>query len=109
MTPVLTREDELCLLLARGQLIPEERTRVLEFLATPLQWPLLLERAYSHQVYPLLYRNLLDLGFPGVPEASAGRTERPLPGQRATQPVAGGRIGPVAQFAGRRRNTGRSA
>ena len=28
-----------------------------------------MERAYSHQVYPLVYRNLLDLGFPGVPEA----------------------------------------
>jgi hypothetical protein len=69
MTPVLTPEDELCLLLARGQLNPEERTRILEFLAIPLQWPLLLERAYSHQVYPLLYRNLRDLGFSGVPDA----------------------------------------
>jgi hypothetical protein len=68
MTPVLTREDELCLLLARGKLSSEERIRALQFLGTPLQWPLLLERAYSHQVYPLVYRNLLDLGFPGVPE-----------------------------------------
>jgi hypothetical protein len=39
MTPVLTPEDELCLLLARGQLNPEERTRILQFLAIPLQWP----------------------------------------------------------------------
>jgi hypothetical protein len=69
MTPVMTREDELCLLLARGKLNPDERTRVLQFLATPLRWPLLLERAYSHQVYPLVYRNLRELGFPGVPEA----------------------------------------
>ncbi len=68
-TPVLSREDELCLLLARGKLNPEERARVLQFLAIPLQWPLLLERAYSHQVYPLIYRNLLEFGFPGVPEA----------------------------------------
>ncbi len=69
MTPVLTREDELCLLLARGKLNSEERARVLQFLATPLQWPLFLERAYRHQVYPLVYRNLLEFGFPGVPEA----------------------------------------
>jgi Uncharacterised nucleotidyltransferase len=61
-------EDELCLLLARGQLSPEVRTRILQFLATSLQWPLILERARSHQVYPLLYRNLRDLGFPSVSE-----------------------------------------
>jgi len=67
LTPVRSREDELCLLLARGKLSSEERARTLQFLATPLQWPLILERAYSHQVYPLLYRHLLELGFPGVP------------------------------------------
>jgi len=60
-------EDQLCLLLARGHLNPEKRTRTQQFLATPLQWALILERAYSHQVYPRLYRNLLELGFPGVP------------------------------------------
>jgi hypothetical protein len=60
-------EDQLCLLLTRGHLNPEVRTRTLQFLANPLQWALILERAYSHQVYPLLYRNLLELGFPGVP------------------------------------------
>jgi len=65
----MTPEDQLCLLLARGQVSPEVRTRILHFLATPLQWPLVLERARTHQVYPLLYRNLRDLGFPGVPEA----------------------------------------
>src|SRR5713226_5292851 len=68
MAGAMSREDQLCLLLARGQLTPEGRSRILELLATPLQWPLILERAYSHQVYPLLYRNLRDLGFPGVPE-----------------------------------------
>lgn len=61
-------EDQLCLLLARGQLTSDERSRILQFLANPLQWPVILERACSHQVYPLLYRNLRDLGFPGVPE-----------------------------------------
>jgi hypothetical protein len=64
MTPVLTREDELCLLLARGKLSSGQRARALQLLATPPQWPLL---RYSHQVYPLVYRNLLELGFPGVP------------------------------------------
>jgi hypothetical protein len=55
MTPARSREDELCLLLAGGKLSSEERARTLQCLATPLQWPLILERAYSHQVYPLLY------------------------------------------------------
>ncbi len=69
VSPALGPEDQLCLLLARGQLTPEVQTRSLQFLATPLQWPLIMKRAYSHQVYPLLYRNLRDLSFPGVPEA----------------------------------------
>lgn len=67
-TPVMTRENELCLLLARGQRSPEVHGRILELLARPLQWPLILERARSHQVYPLVYRSLRDLDFPGVPE-----------------------------------------
>ena len=65
----MTKEDQLCLLLARGELIPEGRPRILDLLATPLHWPRILECAYSHQIYPLLYRNLLALGFPNVPEA----------------------------------------
>jgi hypothetical protein len=65
----MTPEDQLCLLLARGQVSPEVRSRSLQFLATPLQWAAVLERACAQQVYPLLYRNLRDLGFPGVPEA----------------------------------------
>ena len=65
----MTNEDQLCLLLARGELIPEGRPRILDLLATPLHWPRILECAYSHQIYPLLYRNLLALGFPNVPEA----------------------------------------
>lgn len=65
----LSAEDQLCLLLARGSLTTAERTRAEGFLATPLRWPVILEHAYSHQVYPLLYRNLQDLGFPRVPEA----------------------------------------
>ncbi len=68
-TPAMSPEDKLCLLLARGRLSPELQTRILDYLASPLQWPMVLERAYAHQVYPLLYRNLRLLGFPGVPPA----------------------------------------
>jgi hypothetical protein len=69
MVSSMTPEDELCLLLARGQLTSEVRTRALELLSTPLRWPVIMERARSHQVFTLLYRNLNDLGFNGVPEA----------------------------------------
>ena len=68
MTRTMIPEDQLCLLLACGHLTPELRSRSLDFLATSLRRPLVLERAYSHQVYPLLHRNLRDLGFPGVPD-----------------------------------------
>ncbi|MGH9503138.1 MAG: nucleotidyltransferase domain-containing protein [Terriglobales bacterium] len=68
-TPASSPEDQLCLLLARGELTSEVRSRILDSLATPLRWPTVMERARSHQVYPLLYRNLRELGFPGVPEA----------------------------------------
>jgi len=63
----LASEDELCLLLARGQLSSEVRQRALELLATPLRWDLLLQRASEHQVSPLLYRSLRTLEFPHVP------------------------------------------
>ncbi len=69
LSPAFSGEDQLCLLLARGHLTPQVRNRCLQFLASPLQWSVIMERACSHQVYPLLYRNLRDLGFPGVPEA----------------------------------------
>ena len=69
MVSSMTPEDELCLLLARGQLTSEGRARALELLSTPLRWPVIMERARSHQVYPLVYRSLSDLGFSGVPEA----------------------------------------
>ena len=62
-------EDRLCLLLARGQIQPDVEQRILKLLGTPLCWPLLLERSYAHQVYPLVYRNLRQLGFPGIPDA----------------------------------------
>ena len=67
ISPRLTREDRFCLLLSRGQLTPDEQACAREFLSGPVQWSLLLDRAYAHQVYPLVYRNLLQLGFPAVP------------------------------------------
>lgn len=68
ISPHLTREDRLCLLLCRGQLTLDEQARAREFLTDPLQWSLLLERAYTHDVYPLVYRNLRQLDFSAVPQ-----------------------------------------
>ncbi|HKV80683.1 MAG TPA: nucleotidyltransferase family protein [Candidatus Sulfotelmatobacter sp.] len=68
MSPQVNREDRLCLLLCRRQLTLDEQARAREFLSAPLQWPLLLERAYAHGVYPLVYRNLRQLGFSAVPD-----------------------------------------
>jgi hypothetical protein len=68
MSSHLTREDRLCLLLCRGQLTPDEQARARELLSSPLEWSLLLERAYTHGVYPLVYCNLRQLGFSAVPQ-----------------------------------------
>lgn len=62
-----SREDELLLLLARGTLTPEIRGKALAYLEQELSWPLILRQALAHDVSPLLYRNLLTLGFLGVP------------------------------------------
>ena len=62
-------EDELCLLLARGQLSPEARERTLSVLAGPLQWTRVFESARRCQIFPLLCAGLHTLGFPGVPNS----------------------------------------
>ena len=62
-----TPEDQLILLLARGALTPHVQAQALVLLAMPLRWDLILEGAVAHEVYPLLYRNLRRVGFPGVP------------------------------------------
>ncbi len=64
-----TNEDRLCLLLARGPLTAGEQSRACDLLIARLDWQLILDRARAHQVYPLLYRNLRQLGFPSVPDA----------------------------------------
>jgi hypothetical protein len=63
----LSPEDQTILLLARGKLTPQIQERALVLLARPLRWDLILERVRVHQVYPLLFRNLDRLGFPGMP------------------------------------------
>jgi hypothetical protein len=60
-------EDQLCLLVARGELTPHVQEQARALLATPLRWDVILERAVAHEVYPLLYRNFRRLAFPGVP------------------------------------------
>ena len=64
----LLPEDELCLLLARGQLPPSVRTRALELLARSIRWEEVLRRGEEHRVTPLLYRSLVELEFPGAPD-----------------------------------------
>ncbi len=68
MQSALAPEDQLLLLLARGNLLPLVQEQALALVATPLRWNLIVERAKAQEVYPLLYRNLATLGFPGVPE-----------------------------------------
>src|SRR5262249_5178307 len=62
-------EDSLCLLLARGRLTANEQFHSRELLSSPLDWSHVLERAYAHGVYPLVYSNLRELGFSGAPDA----------------------------------------
>ncbi|HEV2493654.1 MAG TPA: nucleotidyltransferase family protein [Terriglobia bacterium] len=67
----LAPEDELCLLLARLQLFVEREERARELLAQPLRWDLLLERARTHEILPLVCHHLRALGWLGVPQAAA--------------------------------------
>ena len=74
--PDMASEDRLCLLLARREIPPDLRKLILQLLSAPLRWPVVLERLSNHQIQPLAYRNLLDLGFPGVPDAVQGELKR---------------------------------
>ena len=65
----LSLEDHLCLLLSRGQLVPTHEVQVRELLSLPVRWPKLLELVYAHETWPLVYRNLRELGFLSVPDA----------------------------------------
>ncbi len=63
----LTPEDQLCLLLARGRFSPEVAKSSVERLQSGLHWDVLLERARTHGLIPLLYHRLGALDFCGVP------------------------------------------
>jgi putative nucleotidyltransferase-like protein len=68
-------EDELCLLLAPGQLPPETERRAREILAQRLRWDMILEQARLQDVLPLIHRSLQTLGMPGVSDAVAAELE----------------------------------
>jgi putative nucleotidyltransferase-like protein len=57
----MTSEDEVILLLGRGQLPSGARRHALSGLALPLDWDLIVERLLAEKVYPLFYRNLESL------------------------------------------------
>jgi len=65
----LSLEEHLCLLLSRGQLLPAHEVQVRELLSLPVRWPELLELVYAQETWPLVYRNLRELGFFSVPDA----------------------------------------
>ncbi len=65
--PISFSEDQLCLLLARRELVPHVQGQARALLATTLCWERVLGLASAQGVFPLLYHNLQMLGFPGVP------------------------------------------
>ncbi len=64
---VLSPEDRLILLLARGRLPPPLVEEARSLLATPLGWDRVLERATVHEVYPLVHHHLRALDPPRIP------------------------------------------
>jgi hypothetical protein len=59
-------EHRLCLSLSCGQLSSDQRSRVLELLSQPVKWPEFLRIVYAQETWPLVYRNLRELGFPAT-------------------------------------------
>ena len=64
---ILTLEDRLILLLARGRLPPLLAEEARSLLARPLRWDRVLQQARAQEVYPLVHRNLRALDPPGIP------------------------------------------
>lgn len=64
----LLPEDRLCLYLAQAHLNDQARERALALLARKLQWERVIAQVYSNEVFPLVYRNLRELGFSCVPQ-----------------------------------------
>jgi hypothetical protein len=67
--------DELVLLLSRKTLTPEERERSRRILSAGVEWTRVLNHARDHEVSPMLYRNLEELGFPGMPQEARAPLE----------------------------------
>jgi hypothetical protein len=65
----LTREDQLCLLLARGRFPPDVAKRAVDRLEAGLHCDVLLDRARTHGLIPLLYHRLRTLEFRGIPKS----------------------------------------
>jgi hypothetical protein len=61
-------EDQLCLMLARGDLSGKVRERTFQLLASPLRWPRFLEHARQYDICPIIYQSLETLGFRYVPD-----------------------------------------
>jgi len=68
MPEALTPEDQLCLLLACGRFSPDVAKRVVNRLEAQPCWEVLLERARTYGLIPLLYHRLRALDFRGVPQ-----------------------------------------
>ena len=60
-------EHRLCLSLSCGQLSSHQRSRALELLSQPVNWREFLHIVYAQETWPLVYRNLRELGFPAIP------------------------------------------
>jgi hypothetical protein len=67
MSEGLSPEDQLCLLFARGRFSPDVAKQAVERLDAGPHWDVLLERARTHGLIPLLYHRLRGLDFRGVP------------------------------------------
>lgn len=59
-------EDQLCLLLARGRFTPGVAKQAVDRLEAGVRWDVLLQRARTHGLIPLLYHRLRALDFCGV-------------------------------------------
>jgi hypothetical protein len=68
----MTSEEQLILLLGRGQLPSDSRRQALPLLASPLDWDLIVERVLAEGVDPLFFRNLEALSL----EQGAGSGEQ---------------------------------
>jgi len=64
----LTPEEQLCLLLARVRFSPDVARRAVDRLEAGVRYDVLLERARTHGLIPLLYHRLSGLDFRGIPQ-----------------------------------------